>query len=78
MEYKVINAGSTSELTEKVTMLLNLGWTPIGVHQVVVKHQQNRYRGTQHMDTINQLEYSQTLMKTNLMNQALDNLENIS
>jgi hypothetical protein len=78
MEYKVINGSSVSDLTEVIKGYINDGWTPIGPHQVVIKHQQNRYRGTQHMDTINQLEYSQTLIKEKIINERLDSSEIIS
>ena len=63
MEYKVIESGSPNELTKRVNELIQEGWTPIGSHQVVVRREQNRYSGTQHMDTLNQLEYTQTLIK---------------
>lgn len=63
MEYKVIVTHSGEELTRKVNELIKEGWTPVGGHQVVVRHVQNRFRGTQHVDTINDIEYSQTLTK---------------
>ena len=65
MEYKVIYGESPSELTTKVNMYIGEGFEPIGSHQVVVVREQNRYSGTQHMDTLNKLEYSQTLIKRN-------------
>ena len=63
MEYKVIVSQTGEDLTRKVTELIKEGWTPVGGHQVVVRHVQNRFRGTQHVDTINDIEYSQTLTK---------------
>ena len=39
------------------------GWEPVGSHSVVVIHSQNRYAGSQHMDTINETEYSITMQK---------------
>ena len=42
------------------------GWEPIGAHQVQVRHQQNRFRGQQHVDTLNDLEYTQTMLKKEL------------
>lgn len=39
------------------------GWEPIGSHSAVVVHSQNRYAGTQHMDTIHETEYSITMRK---------------
>jgi Domain of unknown function (DUF1737) len=62
-EYRVVYGSSPSELTNKVGSLLIEGFEPVGSHQVVVRHSQNRYRGDQHIDTQNELEYSQTLMK---------------
>ena len=63
MEYKIVSAGSPNELTTKVNERLNDGWELIGSHQVVIHREQNRYSGMQHMDTLNQLEYSQTMIK---------------
>ena len=63
MEYKIVNGGSPSELTTKVNEKLNDGWELVGSHQVVIHREQNRYSGQQHMDTLNQLEYSQTMCK---------------
>ena len=65
MEYKVVYGESPSELTRLVSENLNNGWELSGSHQVVVRRQQNRYRGDQHIDTVNDLEYSQTLIKNN-------------
>jgi len=63
MEYKIVHANSPSYLTNEVNSLIKEGWRPIGSHQVVTLKQQNRYRGTQHIDTINEMEYSQTMVK---------------
>ena len=63
MMYKIIEGGSPNEITKKVNELIKEGWTPVGSHQVVVRREQNRYSGQQHMDTLNQLEYTQTLIK---------------
>jgi len=63
MEYKIVNGGSPSELTTKVNEKIKEGWELIGSHQVVIHKEQNRYSGSQHMDTLNQLEYSQTMIK---------------
>lgn len=68
-EYKVIESGSPNSLTREVNQLIKEGWTPVGSHQVVIRKEQNRFRGTQHVDTLNDIEYSQTMIKT------LDNLE---
>ena len=63
MEYKIVSAGSPSELTTKVNERLKDNWKLLGSHQVVIHREQNRFAGQQHMDTINQLEYSQTMIK---------------
>ena len=63
MEYKIIEGGSPHEITKKVNDLIKEGWTPIGGHQVVIRREQNRYSGMLHMDTLNQLEYTQTLTR---------------
>lgn len=66
MEYKIVSGGSPSELTTKVNERIKDGWEIVGSHQVVIHREQNRYSGQQHMDTLNQLEYSQTMCrKTN-------------
>ncbi|MEY4573500.1 MAG: hypothetical protein RLZ10_2790 [Bacteroidota bacterium] len=63
MEYKIVNGGSPNELTTKVNEKINDGWEIVGSHRVVIHREQNRYSGQQHMDTLNQLEYSQTMVK---------------
>ena len=66
MEYKIVSGGSPSELTTKVNERIKDGWEIVGSYQVVIHREQNRYSGQQHMDTLNQLEYSQTMCrKTN-------------
>lgn len=63
MNYKVVVTHSGEELSRKVQELMEDGWITIGSHQVQVRHEQNRFRGDQHVDTLNDLEYSQTLIK---------------
>lgn len=63
MQYKVIEEGSATSLTEKVNEALAEGWLPVGSHQVQTRHVQNRFSGTQHMDSRYSLEYSQTMIK---------------
>ena len=63
MEYKVIYASSPSELSTKVNQYLNEGFEIVGSHQVQIIHSENRYRGDQHLDTKNELEYSQTIVR---------------
>jgi hypothetical protein len=63
--YTVVHSNSVRELVEKVNALIAEGYTPIGSHQVATIKEQNRYSGSQHMDTIYTTDYSQTLIKTN-------------
>jgi len=63
MEYKLITSSSPQGLTNTINLLINEGWTPVGSHQVVVVKEQNRYRGDQHIDTISETEYSQTMVR---------------
>jgi hypothetical protein len=68
MEYKIVSGGSPSELTTKVNERIKDGWEVVGSHQVVIHREQNRYSGMQHMDTLNQLEYSQTMCRKTIEN----------
>lgn len=63
MEYKVVNSSSPEGLQSKVNKLIKEGFTPIGGVHVNVTHSQNRFRGQQHVDTINKLEYVQSVIK---------------
>jgi hypothetical protein len=63
MDYKVIEEGSVSELNRQVKEMIGDGWKPVGSHQVVVKHVQNRFAGLQHKDSVSSMEYSQTMIK---------------
>lgn len=64
MNYIVVSGHSPQDLTKKVNEKIQEGWTPIGSHQVVESHRQNRYSGQQWMDTRIEHEYSQTLTKS--------------
>ena len=57
MEYKIVTSNTSRDLTEKVNAHIEEGWEPVGSHQVVVQRKQNRYSGTQHMDSVYQAEY---------------------
>jgi hypothetical protein len=63
MEYKVVTSSSPEGLTRNVNELILSGWKPVGSHTVVDTHRQNRYSGSQHMDTRIETEYSQTMIK---------------
>ena len=60
---KIITASSSTQLNNRINEMSADGWEPIGSHSVVVVHSQNRYAGSQHMDTINETEYSITMQK---------------
>ncbi|MEI6586716.1 MAG: DUF1737 domain-containing protein [Sediminibacterium sp.] len=61
--YKIASAGSPQGLTEQIKLLIADGWEPMGSHQVIQHHAQNRYRGDQLMDTIYQSEYTITMVR---------------
>jgi len=63
MDYKVITSHSPDQLTNRVNDYIKEGWKPVGGHSVVETHRQNRFRGTEMVDTIIQSEYSQTIIK---------------
>jgi hypothetical protein len=63
MNYEIVTAGSPNELNRKINECISEGWKPVGGHQAVLIHSQNRYSGTQHMDTRHEVEYSQTMVK---------------
>lgn len=65
MKYKIVSSSSPEGLSNTINLLIGEGWQPVGAHQVVVVHEQNRFRGDQHMDTIYKTEYSQTMIKNN-------------
>jgi hypothetical protein len=61
MEKKVITADSASELNKKIEKYAEEGWETIGSHKVVEIHRQNRFRGSELVDTIIKSEYSITI-----------------
>ena len=63
MEQKIITANSVNALNISIQTHMREGWEPLGSHQVVTIHAQNRYAGTQHKDTVYKNEYSQTMIK---------------
>lgn len=65
MEYKILSSRSPNELTKLINDYVSKGWEVIGSHQVVTLHSQNRYSGSQHMDTRHEIEYSITIKKSN-------------
>jgi hypothetical protein len=63
MEQKIITSHSASDLNTKLADLMKEGWKPIGSHQVVISHEQNRFSGMQHKDTIVEREYSLSVQR---------------
>lgn len=63
VKYKLVTSSSPEGLQNKVNELIEEGFTPTGGVNVNIIRQQNRYSGSQHMDTINSLEYVQSLVK---------------
>lgn len=63
MEYKIVSSSSPQGLNNTINLLIGEGWEPKGSHQVVIVKNQNRYRGDQLIDTLNETEYSQTMIK---------------
>lgn len=63
METIIISSSSTHGLNEKIKQYSNEGYVVVGSHSVVETHHQNRFRGSQHMDTLIEHEYSITLKK---------------
>jgi len=63
MDYRIVISHSGENLTDKVTTLISEGWEPLGSHQTSIRHIQNRFRGDQHIDSLYDIEYSQTLIK---------------
>jgi hypothetical protein len=64
IRYQIVSGDSPHELTNKVNKLTEEGWKPSGSHQVVITREQNRYSGSQHMDTLYKPEYTQTMIIT--------------
>ena len=62
--YKILTAPTASELNKQIESHIQDEWSVVGSHQVVVIHEQNRFAGTQHKDTIVEREYSISVVKT--------------
>ena len=61
MQKKVITADSAAELNKKIQTYSEEGWQVTGSHKVVEIHRQNRFRGSELVDTIIKSEYSITI-----------------
>jgi hypothetical protein len=61
-QQKVIYSSSPEGLNTKISEHINDGWQPVGSHTIAEEHHQNRFRGTQHVDTIIKSEYAQTMV----------------
>jgi hypothetical protein len=63
MQYKILTSHTASELNRMIETYIEDGWSVVGSHQVAVVHEQNRFAGTQHKDTIIEREYSISMKK---------------
>ena len=59
----IIFANTLIELNKIMERMYDEGWKAVGSHKVAELHRRNRYSGSQHMDTIIELEYSQSMAK---------------
>lgn len=62
-EFDILTSSSSFELKEMVNKRIDDGWEVVGGLNVVIVHSQNRFRGTQHIDTLNKVEYSISMIK---------------
>ena len=65
MKIKIITASSTHSLNKQISDMITEGWEPVGSHSVTTIHSQNRFSGTQHMDTLHESEYAMTMVLKN-------------
>ena len=63
MEFKILKDHSIERLNQQIQVYIDLGWKPVGSHQAVVTHVQNRFSGLQHKDSVSTVEYSQSVIK---------------
>jgi uncharacterized protein YpmS len=63
MQYKILTSQTSSGLNKLIQSYIDDGWTVVGSHQVAIVHEQNRFAGSQHKDTIYELEYSISIKK---------------
>ncbi len=63
MEYEIVYSSSPEGLVKKVRSLIEEGFVPTGGMMSYITKSQNRFRGNQHVDTINSVEYTQMLLK---------------
>ena len=72
MEFKILTSTHPEGLTSKVKELIQQGWKPLGGHSVVETHRQNRYSGSQHMDTRIEVEYTISMVKETLNKNVIE------
>lgn len=72
METMIIYSSSPEGLNTKINSNMQIGWKPMGSHQVITKHSQNRYRGDQLVDTTHQAEYSITMIRDQVQIQPIN------
>jgi len=59
--YKILEAASVAGLNVRLQEHIEEGWEPVGSHQVVIEHMQNRFAGNQHKDSVYTHLYSITV-----------------
>ena len=64
MDYKIVISSSTEGLEKKVKSLIEEGYVPTGGMMSYITKSKNRFRGNQHVDTINSVEYIQSVTKS--------------
>jgi uncharacterized protein YpmS len=62
-KFKILTTHTASELNRIIESYIEDGWSVVGSHQIAVVHEQNRFAGTQHKDTIIEREYSISMKK---------------
>ena len=71
MKHIILTATSPRGLEKKITESIGEGFVPVGSHQVVTIYSQNKFSGTKHMATQHELEYSQTMVKSDNVTSVL-------
>jgi len=63
IQRRIITGKTAHELNKIIQDMESEGWKTVGSHLVVETHHQNRFRGSELVDTIIQSEYSITIEK---------------
>jgi hypothetical protein len=63
MEYKVLMSRNLDVFNQMINDYIKDGWEPLGSHQVIVSMSENNFRGDFNIGSVNEVEYSQTMVK---------------